>query len=403
MFVGIDDTDSIKGMCTTYLAAKLCHELDIIGSPKLVRLNPNIPYKTRGNAAIAFETNDLSAKKKVISLVKKYSMVSDSKTNPGVVFLESKKVPKKVKDFYSRVVSELVSIEDAEKVISAIKADTFKLKNGRGIIGALAAIGFNGEKTYEIIAYRKSKKEVKERKISRDSVVRMNDLFFPGVFDNLDVSGKRILITPKGRDPIFCGIRGRSKNIVCKAWDMIEPLEPIEFTQLFETNQATDAHLRIKKISEIKPYDCVIVSGTVSSNPKRVPGGHVIFGLTDKTGSIECAAYKPSRDFRDIASFLAVGDEIKVYGGISKYVKTINLEKIEVIRLNDILSSSRPVCCNKNMSSAGRNKGFKCKKCSKKILKTGVKISQKNRSLFLGIYDVPAGSRRHLSKPVFLD
>src|SRR6267378_7936099 len=56
LWVGVDDTDSLQGMCTTFLAAEIVHELtkdyDLIGFPRLVRLNPNIPWKTRGNGAI---------------------------------------------------------------------------------------------------------------------------------------------------------------------------------------------------------------------------------------------------------------------------------------------------------------------------------------------------------------
>ena len=59
MIISIDDTDSREGMCTTYLCAILMDELkeygNIRGSPILIRLNPTIPYKTRGNASTAFE------------------------------------------------------------------------------------------------------------------------------------------------------------------------------------------------------------------------------------------------------------------------------------------------------------------------------------------------------------
>ena len=59
MFIGIDDTDSERGLCTTYLAAVLMDRLrpfgELVGLPKLVRLNPCAPFKTRGNAAIAFQ------------------------------------------------------------------------------------------------------------------------------------------------------------------------------------------------------------------------------------------------------------------------------------------------------------------------------------------------------------
>lgn len=402
MYIGFDDTDSVKGMCTTYLAAKLCQEIDVVGLPKLVRLNPNIPYKTRGNAAISLKTFDPHAKEKVLDIVKKYSMVEDAKTNPGVVFLDSPSVPKAVKNFYLRTVSELVSITDAEEVAASVGAEVFKMKNGRGIIGALSAIGFHGNRTFELIAYRKSKKYVKERKISRESVFEMNDLLFPESFDNIDYSGRRVIITPHGRDPIFCGIRGVSKSVVTRAWDIVEPLEDIEYVQVFETNQATDAHLRLKKISNIKPYDCVTLSGRVSSAPKKIRGGHVIFTLSDDSGSIDCAAYKPSKNFRDIVSLLVPGDEVNASGGLSKYVKTVNLEKIEVTKLVDIASNAKPICCGKNMTSAGKNKGFKCKKCGNKVRTISEKVSHESRSLFLGFYDVPAGSRRHLSRPVFL-
>ncbi|HPT37444.1 MAG TPA: tRNA(Ile2) 2-agmatinylcytidine synthetase, partial [Methanothrix sp.] len=59
MFIGIDDTDSERGLCTTYLAAVLMERLrplgELNGLPKLIRLNPCARFKTRGNAALAFE------------------------------------------------------------------------------------------------------------------------------------------------------------------------------------------------------------------------------------------------------------------------------------------------------------------------------------------------------------
>ncbi len=49
MIIGIDDTDSSEGMCTTYLGALLLDELQAYGTvealPLLVRLNPTIPIK----------------------------------------------------------------------------------------------------------------------------------------------------------------------------------------------------------------------------------------------------------------------------------------------------------------------------------------------------------------------
>ncbi|MFH1055027.1 MAG: tRNA(Ile)(2)-agmatinylcytidine synthase [Candidatus Altiarchaeota archaeon] len=402
MLIGIDDTDSNTGMCTTYLAAKLCQRLNVKKTPKLVRLNPNIPYKTRGNGAIAFETEAEDAEKVVLSYVKEYSMLTDENTNPGVAFLESDKIPEQLNRFYRKAVSELVSIEEAEKVAPSANVTIHKFKNGRGIIGALAALGLNGDRTYELIAYRRPENYGKPRRIDRQSVVDMDISMYPRVFDNLDAKKRRILITPKGRDPIFCGIRGVTEHDVLAAWNMVRPLEDIECTQLFETNQATDAHLRRKEISKIRSYDCVIVDGVVSSKPKILPGGHVIFTLKDGSGSIDCAAYKPSGVFRKAVGLLLPGDRVLACGGVGKYPGTINLEKIEVKSLAELTQREPPLCCGKRMTSSGKDKGYKCRKCHKKVSQEKTKISQKVRELMPGIYDAPPGSRRHLSKPAFM-
>ena len=57
MHIGIDDTDSIRKGCTTYIACLLMEELEklnvkFIDYPNLIRLNPNVPWKTRGNGAL---------------------------------------------------------------------------------------------------------------------------------------------------------------------------------------------------------------------------------------------------------------------------------------------------------------------------------------------------------------
>ena len=55
--IGFDDTDSPEGGCTTHIAALLAEKLSLMGVvfmdyPNLIRLNPNVPWKTRGNGAL---------------------------------------------------------------------------------------------------------------------------------------------------------------------------------------------------------------------------------------------------------------------------------------------------------------------------------------------------------------
>ena len=79
--IGFDDTDSPKGMCTTYLAYKvvdflLKRNVRFIDYPLLIRLNPNIPWKTRGNGAVglSIKTNEPDKiKQKISRMVKSYS------------------------------------------------------------------------------------------------------------------------------------------------------------------------------------------------------------------------------------------------------------------------------------------------------------------------------------------
>ena len=69
LHIGIDDTDSINGGCTTWVATEIIKELsefDLIGHPRLVRLNPNVPWKTRGNGAVSFTFGKgIGSKKKI--------------------------------------------------------------------------------------------------------------------------------------------------------------------------------------------------------------------------------------------------------------------------------------------------------------------------------------------------
>ena len=155
MIVGIDDTDSRKGMCTTYLCAVLVDELRKYGevsTPRLVRLNPCIPFKTRGNGAVSFEIRIAKGEeekvKEVIKVrVSELSELGEEETNPGVVFIDNdtkKENDNKsmLKNFYEDAVREVLTLEDAYVIISNLHFDYFGLKNKRGIIGALAAASF---------------------------------------------------------------------------------------------------------------------------------------------------------------------------------------------------------------------------------------------------------------------
>lgn len=143
LHIGIDDTDSPNGMCTTYLGALIYRELSRLAEPldlpRLIRLNPNIPpYKTRGNGAVAmsFKADEdviPEIKDTVLFYVSQLADFAHENTNPpGVVFLEGE-VPGELREFSLRVLREHVTIEEAEEVARKVGgAEYFKFKLGRG-------------------------------------------------------------------------------------------------------------------------------------------------------------------------------------------------------------------------------------------------------------------------------
>ena len=417
LHIGIDDTDSKEGMCTTYVGAVAINSLKsqgvmLEGYPKLIRLNPNWKLKTRGNCAIAFTAKVQKhqipvVKETVLRTVEELAELHIETTNPGVVFYEGERVPKKLRKFSKKVVQDITTIDEAEALAMEIGAEIHKFKLGRGIIGALAAIGNRLERdwTFELIAYRKPENRGTPRKVDAASVVKINTKTFPNTFDNLDPFTGEIRITPHTPCPILYGIRGEDAKITLAAHKLVKALESIERFIIYKTNQGTDEHLRQAKVAEVKPYWSVIVEGEVSSAPKIIQGGHVIFSMRDKTGKIDCAAYEPTRQFRDVAKRLIVGDKVVAYGGVKEKPElplTINLEKLSILKLVPVLRKVNPTCprCGKRMKSEGKGKGYSCKRCKIKVPASAAKLVEMRREIEVGAFEVPPRARRHLAKPL---
>jgi tRNA(Ile2)-agmatinylcytidine synthase len=401
---------------------------DIIGYPHLVRLNPNIPWKTRGNGAISIQIGkgtgkkvkigeiegrdvvsslelahdlDLSDYKRIKNVVKKIvdenARTEDENTNPGIVILNKKPDNKT----YKKSVSQVVTVDEIKSYLKSIEADFKGYKNCRGLIGATSAIAWSSllDKTYELISYRQRRRWGTKRCVDLESVKKM-DISCKTTFDNYDYENEHNRLVPNSPCPILYGIRGEDVKDLVKASSIIES-EPIDSWLVFETNQGTDDHLQRKNIADIKSYQSVIIKGLVVQNPHTIDGGHVIFTIKDSTGVIDCASYEPTKKFRNVIRKLCKGDIVEVYGGIRSQPLTVNIEKIRIEHLTKIVEKiENPICpnCGKHMKSKGKNQGFKCKICSiksdKPILRT------KKRTIQTGFYEVPVCARRHLSKPL---
>jgi tRNA(Ile2)-agmatinylcytidine synthase len=414
MIIGIDDTDSNEGMCTTYLGARLLIELqtygDIEALPLLVRLNPTIPYKTRGNAAVALKLKTDFPEKviaHVLSRIEDLARMECEKTNPGAVFIlenDYENLKPVLKDFLEKAVMDVIEIQKARDLISNFEISSKGFKNGRGLIGALAACGAmlsleEWDHTFEYLAYRQKDKWGTPRAIDKKSFFEADIKTYPGTWDTVDLTNKLVVCVPHSADPVLFGIRGESPEIVIKAADIIRT-EPIELFAVYRTNQGTDMHLLpAKYIAEIRNMHSYRLEGTISTLPKTNCGGHVFFQMKDAKGDeIDCAAFEPTKNFRELIRKLIPGDRIIVAGSVTS--GTLNIEKIEIQKLVPLYIEENPICpdCKKHMKSAGQRQGFRCKKCG---TKASLKIKHKmERDIEMGLYEVPPCSRRHLAKPL---
>ena len=416
--IGFDDTDSIRKGCTTYIAALLVEKLqklnvNFIDYPNLIRLNPNVPWKTRGNGALCIriqynENVEEEIKETTISTVEENADLEFKGTDPGIVFFKGIRIPKEVKNFARNTITGIVSLKEALKLLKKFGAEAVGFKKDRGIIGGLAAVGetLSGDYTYEILAYRVPENYGSKRKVDSASIFEMDKATAPYTFNNVDQEKRRVIITPRGPDPILFGIRGETAEIVKKAFDMVKPLEPVERWVIFRTNQGTDAHLKgVEKLNEIKPYHPVVAKGTVATNPNIIPRRHVIFSIKDESAQVDCAAYEPTGGLRHVAMKLLVGDYIEVYGGVrapsAKNPLTINLEKIRLLKLAPKIVYKNPVCvkCGKRLKSMGKNKGFRCEKCGSRYANIGKVEVKMKRKVKRGLYITSTRSQRHLTKP----
>jgi tRNA(Ile2)-agmatinylcytidine synthase len=419
MHIGLDDTDSTRKGCTTYVAALLIGKLEklnvtFIDYPNLIRLNPNVPWKTRGNGALCLRIKYAAGledqiKEAAISLVEEHSDLVFRGTDPGVVFFKKAEIPEELEVFAQNAVTSIVTLREATRLIKKFESEAIGFNTCRGIIGALAAVGetLESDHTYELIAYRLPENCGLKRKVDVESIFRMDELTRPYTFNNVDSEKGRVIITPRGPDPILFGIRGETPEAVKKGFDIVRALEPVDRWVVFRTNQGTDAHLkRVAALNQIEPYNSVIAKGVVSRNPRIIPLRHVVFSIKDESGEVDCAAYEPTGALRKVARDLITGDSVEVYGAVRKPSAgkplTINLEKINILKLAPKMMLQNPVCpeCGKRLKSMGKDKGFRCEKCGTRFDKARKVQTEVKRGLEVGLYVTSTRSQRHLTKPL---
>ena len=412
LHIGFDDTDSRKGMCTTFLAYKIVEYLKkervkFLDYPYLIRFNPNVPWKTRGNGAVALKIQTSKPqliKKNIVRYIKKYSAVQDG-ANPGLVFYEHKDIPENFSKFGKMALYRLVSRNEAKKFVQDNKLETYHLGNGQGLIGAIGAIGYDfRDHTFELISYRDKVNLRKKREIFKDSVEKMQKLTFPRTFNSFDESKNRILIAPHGPDPVLFGVRGEDPDTVIKGASLVKSKEKFCGYMVFRSNQGTGDHLQNEfDIQNLKPFSSGYVVGKITEKPYTTLGGHVFFSISKNDVIIKCAVYKPTR-LTTITEKLMEGDLVKIGGGIrkssKKHKRVLNVEFLEILGLQRHIVMVNPLCieCKKRMKSKGKNQGYRCSRCGNTSL-TQVK-QEIPRQIKKQFYLPVPSAHRHLTRPL---
>ncbi len=416
LHIAFDDTDSRDGRCTTHLAFKIAQHLKSIGAelldyPLLVRLNPNIPWKTRGNGAVCLRAR-VTDTEKVIGHVKdavENGSAIGSGANPGLAILVGDVIPAEIQHFASAAMCDVLSRQMAEKAACKYGLTTHAYGNGQGLVGALGALGspmLDTDYTFELITYRKPEFCGTPRVLDEQEVVKFSEETYPYTFNNYDRKHERVLVAPHGPDPVFFGIRGESAEVVSSALSKIRPEEEPEGSMVFRSNQGTNMHLHNElQISAIKAYTAGYLRCTVSSKPVAIEGGHVIFTV-DQTGhQMPAAVYEPT-GLANIAAKLEPGDAIEIGCGVrkgtTKHPKILNVEYLLVEKVQAAFEMKNPPCknCGKRMKSEGKNKGYQCDRCKFKDAAAKKIMIPLGRDLKAGLYLPTPKAHRHLTKPM---
>ncbi len=393
-------------MCTTYAAARLADEIRAAGGAVerllLVRLNPAVEHKTRGNAALAVHTDlDADRATELVRETLSLARTDDPRTNPGAVVADCDPdaVPERVAAFATAAVREIRDRVAAATLADRVGFARVERGNGRGVVGALAAVGAwraLDDWTYEHIAYRERERWGTDRAVDADSVRAAADEHYPAVWDTVDRASGYPVCVPRTPCPILYGIRGDDPE-ACRAVAAAIESEPVADGATFLTNQGTDAHLRAAPVDAVTDDSAYRVTATVVDGPETRRGGHVFLTVGDGEATLDCAAFEPTKRFRDRVRALREGDRVTVCGEVSD--GTLKLEKFAV---RDPVTTERvtPDCpdCGRSMASAGRGQGYRCRDCGTSA--DGKVDRPLDREIERGWYEVPPVARRHIAKPL---
>jgi len=415
-WIGLDDTDTLSGGCTTYEFHLLIQSLTKSsreGSPwgipsdsRLVRLWPFASKRTRGNAALAskieinkenetqlFEYLD-AWYRELIERVSKLKVIQSHHSNreqaapePCLIFSR-----KQYPDFYWSAVRGNINIEYAESLISKDKNVRIwgDERKRAGLIGGLAAISWIGlnDHTWELTAYRNESMYSKERVLVPKTVINMSNQYSNTIL-NRDPNSEKTLISPRTPCPVLYGIRSECSDEAINAHKYLQSItgnEQCKSFQVWRTNQATGDHIKEE------------FQGHLTSNPKINRGGHIsieVKGVAPDYQNFVLMAFHEAGPLNKLATVLKMGDLI-AWQGLKSPSGEIHLERLKLIQATP-REKKRPKCsCGNKLKSAGKNQSLRCEKCE--LTYPRLWVGKKIKPSYW--VEPNPSERRHLAKPL---
>lgn len=406
MLLALDDTDSPTGGCTTFTALELLHRagLHLRSMPRLVRLNPNCPHKTRGNGAVVLELAKPEGPRVTIGAwqgrpIEAFPDGGDPDVDPETLWhilgeltqpdaspamvLTDAPIPPWT---YAAAVTTQVTQEAARE---ALRGAWFL--GGQGLVGCAGAVSWPGPaSSYEWIAYRDPARWGTPRAVEAGPL-----LDAPGTFHTND--GTRLTCVPNTPCPVLMGLRGLDPEALLAATPRAAEVasEPIAGWCLWATNQASGDHVvALDAIEDAPPWATIELEATIQNAPEARTGGVAVVQAQDRTGQpVDLVAFEPTGDLRHAVWSLRPGDRVVATGALDG--DTIQLE---VLRLVDPVPTkvANPTCCERPMKSKGTNAGYRCNQCGKAAPEDAATHAPRKP----GAWEAPISARRHLHRPL---
>ncbi len=378
--IGLDSFDTPYAACTTHLASLILlklveEEASLADYPWLVRLNPAVPWKTRGNGAVAlFVSVDSEAEARrycqlAINLAKRYALPSGKEYLACILLDSLGDRPPSLRLLYKLALSYVVEASEALQVLRELRVvDTYG--GGRGVVGALAALGADlSDCTFELIAYRQPEMWGRERRLDHLSVLEFEYRTKPYTFLNYDYEANRPLITPHGPDPVLYGVRGLIPEPLLHAPRVIDAGETPSHWTIFRTNQGTGAHYVLRCISTLRPYEAALVVGRVKK-VREIPGPHLVALTCDHTGCIHVMFYRETgRLIHHARKLLRPGTRLVVGGLVKPHREgvSLNAEIALIEAYHGGTTVSPPRCPHCGQPLVWKSGYYRCPNCKTRL------------------------------------